>query len=106
MSLNVGTKSLGNYLNRVRDTAIGGFDNAARMYRAGNADKYNVAPSFVIDSEFLTKDRYRDRLMAWSDMTADPMFAMYPAEQVFNATNLVMNMHPEMESPGKREALR
>lgn len=60
----------------------------------------------MLDAEFLTKDRYRDRMMAWSDMSADPQFAMYPAEQVFQATHKAMNTDLSLERPDKREVLR
>lgn len=82
-------------------TAIG---NAYALYQAGNAA--HMAPNEILDAEFLTNDRYRDRLLGWSDMTADPQFAMYPAEQVFLATQKAMDMDTTMERPDKREFLR
>ena len=88
----------------VVNTAGNALSNAYNLYQAGNAA--HMAPSDILDAEFLTKDRYRDRLLGWSDMTADPQFAMYPAEQVFMATQKAMDMDTSLERPDKREVLR
>ncbi len=80
------------------------FDNARAMYMAGQPLDYSA--SKALDSEFLIKDRYRDRMLAWSDMSADPLLAMYPAEQVFQATQRAMDFDPSMERPDRREHLR
>lgn len=66
----------------------------------------HATPADVITSEFVTKDRYHDRMLAWSDMSADPLLAMYPAKSVFLATQKAMDMHPALESPEYRELLR
>ena len=79
-------------------------DNAKAKYYAGN--NVSISPGDLLDAKFLTKDRYRDRLLAWSDMSADPQLAMYPAEQVFQATNKAMDMDTSMERPDQREVLR
>lgn len=71
-----------------------------------NPDTPSYSPSSVLDSAFLVKDRYRDRLMAWSDMSADRSFSMYPAEQVFMATQKAMDMDSQLERPDRRELLR
>lgn len=71
-----------------------------------NPDTPSYSPSSVLDSAFLVKDRHRDRLMAWSDMSADRSFSMYPAEQVFMATQKAMDMDPQLERPDRRELLR
>jgi len=81
-----------------------GFGNAAALYNAGS--KVSEAPGKILDASFLIKDRFRDRLMAWSDMSADPMFSMYPAEQVFMATQKAMDMDPALERGDSRELLR
>lgn len=81
-----------------------GMQNALNMYNAGNV--IGMAPSDVLDAEFLIKDRFRDRLMGWSDMSADPQFAMYPAEQVFAATQKAMDTDSSLERPDRREVLR
>ena len=80
------------------------WDNAMRRYYAGN--NVSISPGDLLDAAFLTKDRYRDRLLAWSDMSADPQLSLYPAEQVFNATQKAMDMNTSMERPDNREALR
>ena len=66
--------------NRVKDTAL--------------------APSLILN------ERYRNRLMAWSDMGADRLFASYPAQQVFDVTNKLMNANADLELPENRELLR
>lgn len=81
-----------------------GLSNARNMYNAGNV--VGMAPNDVLDAEFLIKDRFRDRLMGWSDMSADPQFAMYPAEQVFAATQKAMDVDTSLERPDRREVLR
>ena len=81
-----------------------GMQNALNMYNAGNV--IGMAPNDVLDAEFLIKDRFRDRLMGWSDMSADPQFAMYPAEQVFAATQKAMDTDSSLERPDRREVLR
>lgn len=88
----------------VSNAAGNAFGNAYALYQAGNAA--HMAPGEILDAEFLTKDRYRDRLLGWSDMTADPQFAMYPAEQVFLATQKAMDMDTTLERPDRRELLR
>lgn len=39
-------------------------------------------------------------------MSADPQLALYPAEQVFQATNKAMDMDTSLERPDQRELLR
>lgn len=92
------------FVRGVGNTAGNAFQNAYALYQAGNAA--HMAPNEILDAEFLTKDRYRDRLLGWSDMTADPQFAMYPAEQVFLATQKAMDMDTTLERPDRREVLR
>lgn len=86
------------------DSLAAGFSNASALAAAGNDS--GVAPGKVLDAEFLVKDRFRDRLMGWSDMAADPLFSMFPAEQVFSATQRAMDVDPSLERPDKRELLR
>ena len=102
-----GSAALGaadNLISGVGNTAGNAFSNAYALYQAGNAA--HMAPNEIMDADFLTKDRYRDRLLGWSDMTADPQFSMYPAEQVFLATQKAMDMDTTLERPDKREVLR
>lgn len=75
-------------------------------FEKAQEDAPKTKPSDVLTSSFLIKDRAQDRLMAWSDMSADPVLAQYPASQVFAATQKVMDMNPALESAGKRELLR
>ena len=91
-------------VNDVAGAAGALLDNAKAKYRAGN--NVSIAPGELLDANFLTKDRYRDRLLAWSDMSADPQLAMYPSEQVFQATQKAMDMDTSMERPDQRELLR
>ena len=91
-------------INGVADTTGKALGNAYALYQAGNAA--HMAPHEILDAEFLTKDRYRDRMLGWSDMTADPQFAMYPAEQVFLATQKAMDLDTTLERPDRREVLR
>jgi hypothetical protein len=81
-----------------------GFGNARRLYNAGTDN--SASPSSALDADFLVKDRFRDRMMGWSDMSADPQFSMYPAEQVFQATNKAMDLDTSLERPDRRELLR
>lgn len=99
-----GVAAVDTFGRNVVNTAGNALSNAYNLYQAGNAA--HMAPSDILDAEFLTKDRYRDRLLGWSDMTADPQFAMYPAEQVFMATQKAMDMDTSLERPDKREVLR
>lgn len=80
--------------------------NARDMYRAGTERSRSYSPASVIDTSFLLKDRYRDRMLAWSDMSADDLFKNYPAEQVFYVTQKAMDIDPMLESASKRELLR
>lgn len=108
MLLPAGIRSTTNFatglVNDITDAAKNSLGNAYTLYRAGNSA--HMAPHEILDAEFLTKDRYRDRLLGWSDMTADPQFAMYPAEQVFLATQKAMDMDTTLERPDRREVLR
>lgn len=87
-----------------QDAVNTGVGNARTLYNAGTDN--SASPSAVLDADFLTKDRFRDRMMGWSDMSADPQFSMYPAEQVFQATNKAMETDTSLERPDRRELLR
>lgn len=87
-----------------QDAVNTGVGNARTLYNAGTDN--SASPSAVLDADFLTKDRLRDRMMGWSDMSADPQFSMYPAEQVFQATNKAMETDTSLERPDRRELLR
>lgn len=95
-------------IDQIRDAGqtamLAGFDNARNMYNAGRS--VGMAPGDVLDSEFLVKDRYRDRMLGWSDIAADPQFKLYPANQVFQATQKAMDMDGSLERPDRREVLR
>ena len=90
--------------SKANEASGAAFDNAKGMYAAGRDKDFSAGKA--LDSEFLVKDRFRDRMMAWSDMTADPLFAMYPSEQVFQATQKAMDFDTSMERPDRRETLR
>lgn len=92
-----------NMQKSIYDAGLSTLSNAYSMYQTGQG---GVSPSDVLDSDFLVRDRYHDRMMAWSDMTADPQFAMYPAEEVWNAVNKAMNIDMSLERPDRREVLR
>ena len=96
-------EALANVGEAVADAAHAGFTNASNMY---NSRDISSAPGKALDAEFLLKDRMHDRMLAWSDMIADPQFAIYPSEQVFQATNKAMNTDTMMERGDKRELLR
>jgi hypothetical protein len=81
-----------------------GINNAREMYHKGVDNSKH--PASITDAEFLIQDRYRDRMLGWADMAADPQFAMYPSEQIFNATQKAMNMDTSLERPDRRELLR
>ena len=85
------------------DSLAAGFANASALR---NSVSEGTAPGKFLDADFLVKDRFRDRLLGWSDMSADPLFSMYPSEQVFNATQKAMDIDPSLERPDKREMLR
>ena len=91
-------------INDISGAARTALNNAKALYYAGN--NVSISPNDLLDAAFLTKDRYRDRLLAWSDMSADPQLSMYPAEQVFAATQKAMDMDTSMERPDQREVLR
>lgn len=92
-----GFKSIAGGVNRA-------WQNAMIKNYMGNRPSF--APGDLIDSKFLVNDRYLDRLMAWSDMSADPLLSQYPADQVFAATQKVMDTNTAMERPDNRELLR
>lgn len=92
-----------NLQKSVYDAGLSTLSNAYNMYQTG---KGGANPSDVLDADFLVRDRYHDRMMAWSDMTADPQFSMYPAEEVWNAVNKAMNIDMSLERPDRREVLR
>lgn len=85
------------------DAMATGFANASALR---NSVTNSASPGDFLDADFLVKDRFRDRLLGWSDMSADPLFSMYPSEQVFNATQKAMDIDPSLERPDKREMLR
>lgn len=97
------TDAVGTIGGAVADSARTGFGNAYDLMRSKDID---ASPAKAVDAEFLLKDRMRDRMMAWSDMVADPQFSIYPSEQVFQATNKAMNTDTMMERGDKRELLR
>lgn len=97
------TEAIANIGEAVSDAAHAGFENAGALY---GAKDISASPSKAIDAEFLLKDRMHDRMLAWSDMVADPQFAIYPSEQIFQATNKAMNTDTMMERGDKRELLR
>ena len=74
------------------------FKNAA----GGSKGEYSKA----LDADFLTNDRMRDRLLAWSDLSADPILASYPSEEVFMAAANIMNTSPKMEEASNRNLLK
>ena len=92
-----GFKSIAGGVNRA-------WQNAMIKNYMGNRPSF--APGDLVDSKFLVNDRYLDRLMAWSDMSADPLLSQYPADQVFAATQKVMDTNTAMERPDNRELLR
>ena len=87
----------------IYDAGASTLSNAYNLYQSGLG---SVHPADVLDADFLTRERYHDRMMAWSDMTADPQFAAYPAEQVWDAVNKAMNLDLSLERPDRREVLR
>lgn len=89
---------------QITDAINAAVDNIDARWEA--AKKHTAKPDKYLDSEFLLRDRYNDRLLTWSDMAADPLFAQYPAEQVFMATQKAMDMDLSLERPDRREALR
>lgn len=91
-------------INAITGASRAALNNARALYGAGN--NVSISPGDLLDAAFLTKDRYRDRLLAWSDMSADPQMALYPSEQVFQATNKAMDMDTALERPDHREVLR
>lgn len=93
-----------NSINDIVGASRAALGNARALYAAGN--NVSISPGDLLDAAFLTKDRYRDRLLAWSDMSADPQLALYPSEQVFQATNKAMDMDTSLERPDQRELLR
>ena len=99
---------IGEALHSLGVSALDGYEqalsNAREMYHKGTDNSKH--PGSVMDAEFLLQDRYRDRMMGWADMAADPQFSMYPSEQVFNATQKAMNIDTSLERPDRREMLR
>jgi len=90
------------------DALGAGFDNASKLKSSARPEEDAlIAPGSVMTSEFLVKDRFRDRMLGWSDMTADPFIAnLGKPEEVFYVTQKVMDMNPALERPDHRETLR
>lgn len=86
------------------DALAMGYEQARAMNQAGT--DINEAPSKLLDADFLTRERFRDRLLAWSDMSADPILSKYGAEELFRAVQKAMDTHPALERPDHREVLR
>lgn len=86
------------------DALAQGYDTAAKLNRAGT--DVDVSPARVLESDFLLKDRYRDRLRAWSDLSADPVLAQYDPAELFTVTQRAMDTVPALERPDRREELR
>ena len=81
-----------------------GYRNAAALNRAGT--DIDISPAAVLGSDFLIKDRYRDRLRAWSDLSADPVLAQYDPMELFTTAQKAMDTIPALERPDHREELR
>lgn len=102
-SLDTSAGMVQGYMSGLDQAARRGMNTINSLYAGIDRGYY---PHKFLDAELLTKDRYMDRLMAWSDMTADPLFASYPSEQVFAAAKKVMDTDPTLERPDRREMLR
>ena len=92
--------------NATVDALRKGYTDASDMYNAVD-DPRLIAPGKILDAEFLTRDRFRDRMMSWSDMTADPeIVALADPETIFYATQKAMDISPMLARPDRRELLR
>jgi hypothetical protein len=60
----------------------------------------------LLDPKLVNFDRNLDRMVAFSDLSADDQFKMYPAEQLFRAVNNAMDLQPALETPASRARLR
>ena len=87
---NAGIGALGSLGTTMIDSYEDRLNQATELWQKGVDNSKH--PASVIDSELLYNDRYRDRMLGWADMAADPQFSMYPAEEVFNATQKAMNI--------------
>ena len=100
-------------------SALGALDKARQATNEALAQGYNIAgalnsagtdigvrPERVLESQFLTADRYRDRMKAWSDLSADPILAKYDPMELFLTAQKAMNTSPALERPDHREELR
>ena len=101
-----GTDLVGNVINGPVKTTVDALLGVGRAVEEQRMRHNSLRPDAIITSKFLTGDRYLDRLVSWSDVAADPALAIYPAEQVFGVTQKVMNLHPALERPDQREALK
>lgn len=101
-----GTDLVGNVINGPVRTTVDAMLGVGRAVEEQRMRHNSLRPDAIITSKFLTGDRYLDRLVSWSDVAADPALAIYPAEQVFGVTQKVMNLHPALERPDQREALK
>lgn len=101
-----GTDLVGNVINGPVKTTVDAMLGVGRAVEEQRMRHNSLRPDAIITSKFLTGDRYLDRLVSWSDVAADPALAIYPAEQVFGVTQKVMNLHPALERPDQREALK
>ena len=101
-----GTDLVGNVINGPVKTTVDAMLGVGRAVEEQRMRHNSLRPDAIITSKFLTGDRYLDRLVSWSDVAADPALAIYPAEQVCGVTQKVMNLHPALERPDQREALK
>ena len=107
-ALTDGTVGMASALNDMRESTT---DNLASAYGAAsgllNTDRESERPGKILDSAFLVKDRAADRLLAFSDMSADPLLAnQTTAGELFAATNKAIDLDPRLERPDQRELLR
>lgn len=95
-------------LNSIREATNESLDNGMSSVKSiyDALGPYKYSPAEVLSPEFVTRDRFQDRMMAVSDMWADPLIAQYPSYQTFLATNKAMDLNPALESPANREVLK
>jgi hypothetical protein len=79
---------------------------------ADNLDAYKSMQSgdgkakALLDPKLVSFDRNLDRMVAFSDISADDQFKMYPAERLFRAVNSAMDYQPMLEAPASRARLK
>lgn len=90
--------------NEISSDVAGASEQIRDMYYKGR--DVGMHPATILDAELLNRDRFRDRMLAMSDMLADPELAAADPREVSKITLDLMNNTKALEQPGNRGVLK